>query len=180
MGSIFIVSTILLWILVLLNLLLTFGIVRRVNLRSSNVPQWDDELLEAGATAPDFTVDTLSGESVSLAEYEGFRRILIFLSVGCTPCVEALPKIKDIALRIESSDGVLALIFSQSVEDVMSFADDHHLKLPIWTVPPSSSFWQDYNVTGTPSFCVIDPQNKVVSSGFLGGVEWENILDIDR
>ena len=84
-------SVALLWVLVLFNLVLTLGLVRRANANAGPQPM-EEEGLEAGERAPDFTAETLDGEAVTLATYAGRDVAFLFMSPFCGPCREKLPR----------------------------------------------------------------------------------------
>lgn len=84
MESILIISSILLWVVVLLNLLLTLGLARRI--RNAAFPVM--ESLKIGQKAPDFSALTLQGKTVTLADYAGHAAAFVFVSPDCKPCRE--------------------------------------------------------------------------------------------
>lgn len=163
------ISTVLLWVIVLLNLLLTFGLMRRTNAHAS-MPKM--ETLKVGQPAPDFTAQTLDGETVTLAQYAGRQLVMIFLSSTCAPCVEKLPELQAIAADGKHKNTTFVLVFKQSADEVSAFANQHLLTMPIWTAQPPNPLWQDYKVPGTPFYCAIDSRQKVALTDLLGA-DWK-------
>ncbi len=77
METSLVVNSILLWVVVLFNLLLTLALVRRLNAdrRSEHTMG-----LEAGQPTPDFTAQTLSGEAATRSTYIGRKVAFVFIS----------------------------------------------------------------------------------------------------
>ncbi len=73
METTLVVSSILLWIVALLNILLTLGLARRIR---SAFPRL--ESLKAGQKAPGFSAQTLQGQTITLTDYEGRATAFIF------------------------------------------------------------------------------------------------------
>jgi peroxiredoxin len=68
--------------------------------------------LTAGTVAPAFTLPTVDGREVSLADYAGRRLLLVFSDPSCGPCTELLPRLaaaarqSDVAVLVVSRGGV--------------------------------------------------------------------------
>lgn len=93
MEFILVVSSVLLWIAVLFNLMLTIAIIRRGRARQSGFDMANVPTLEIGSQAPDFTAQTLDGKTVTLADYAGKPVVFVFISPTCRPCIDKLPTI---------------------------------------------------------------------------------------
>jgi len=157
------ISTVLLWIVVLSNLLLTLAIVRRLN------PQTAIQSgLKVGQQAPAFAAGTLEGETVTLADYigSGKEALFIFIGTGCAPCRQALPDYVGLFPKADHAGIALALVSTNNKEQTKVFASEFSLDIPVIVADrEDSSFIRDYKVTGTPSFCHIDRHGKVKAAG---------------
>ena len=172
MQTILVVSSILLWLVVLLNLLLTFGLVRRLNADQANGASASTMGLKAGETAPDFTAQTLSGETVTLSSYAGRNVAFVFISTHCTPCHEILPSLALLAPRAARAGVELVLVSSDEMEETHTFVEKEHISLPVLVAPiKNNAFMEDYKSMSTPSYCFIDGQSRVQSSGYPS-LEW--------
>ena len=169
MQSVIVISVVMLWAIVLFNLLLTFGLIRRMNTRS-RMPS--GEMLKIGAPAPAFTAETLTGETVTLAQFAGRRLALLFMSSTCDPCLEKLPELQRLVLQLEREGIVFALLFREAEDETRPFVAKHNLTMPVWLAPPPNPLWRDYKVAGTPFYCVIEANHKVALTGFFGP-EWD-------
>lgn len=172
-----IISSILLWVVVLLNLLLTLALVRRLN-RASHPEQGIG--LKAGELAPDFTAHTLSGETITRSAYAGRNVAFIFISTHCVPCHEILPRLEPLGPKASRVGTELVLVSGDEIEDTRTFAEELNISLPILIAPrKTNSFITDYQSTGTPSYCLIDGQGRVQSAGYpsLEWGAWKTLVD---
>lgn len=171
------VSSVLLWVVVLLNLLLTLALIRRVNAgaRSQKV-----ERLPAGAAAPDFTAQTLQGETVNQAAYAGRKVAFVFISPTCQPCHEMLPTFEALGPNAVRAGVELVLVSNAGQEATRAFVDQFHVSLPVLVAPISTNpFTRDYKSTTTPSYCLVTEQGKVQSAGYpsMTGGAWKALAD---
>ena len=96
MEPILVVSSILLWLMVLFNLLLTVALIRRAAAKQPGFATENVPTLEIGSQAPDFTAETLDGEAMTLDDYAGKSIALIFVSPTCKPCLNKLPELHEL------------------------------------------------------------------------------------
>lgn len=74
MSQVIAISSVLLWAVVVFNLLLTFALIRQ---RTTGTTKSD--ILKAGQPAPDFSAETLLGETVTLSDYAGQEVAFLFI-----------------------------------------------------------------------------------------------------
>jgi len=170
-----VLSSVLLWILVLCNLVLTLALIRRAN--AGSLPR---EGLKEGQPAPDFTVETLSGQRVTLATYAQRTVALVFVEPTCGPCREALPSYEALGPKATQSGVDLVLVSMADAEQTRRFVNEFNIQLPVLFAPrESNSFMQDYKLSTTPSYCLIDQQGKVQATGFtnLKAGKWKALAE---
>lgn len=164
-----IVSSVLLWVVVLLNLLLTLALVRRVNASSGvNAAGMAEAGPTIGEQAPAFSAQTLEGEPVTLESYTGRGRatVLFFISAGCRPCRELLATLGNLLPGARQTGTDLILVSSDEREQAQALLTEFHLDIPMLLAPRERNpFFADYKITGTPSYCVIDDDGTVQSTG---------------
>jgi peroxiredoxin len=161
MEQFLVLSSVMLWVVVVCNLVLTLALVRRVN--SGSLPQ---KGLKEGHQAPNFTAETLRGEIATLATYAQREVAFVFVEPGCGPCREALPSYEALGPKAAQSGVDLVLVSTADTERTRRFVDEFSIKLPILIAPHDSNpFMKDYEVSGTPFYCLIDRQGKVQSAG---------------
>lgn len=164
METVFAVSTVLLWIVMLFNLILTFALVRRVN--SGGAKQ---DGLNVGEQAPNFTASMLSGSPVTKRNYEGRAVTFLFVSPDCGPCREMLFGLSDVNNKAAQVGVELVLVSSGDTRQTQKLSNEFGLELPIIVAPGgSNSFGRKYKVIGTPAFCSLDKRGIVKASGIAG------------
>lgn len=179
MGTILIVSQVLLWLVALFNLLLTFALIRRINAASAARHKLPD-MLSIGQTAPAFAARTLAGDQVTHADYADRATVLLFISPGCASCHKLLPTFHLLEPRARQSGIDLILVSDGDLENTRTMADERNIRLPLLVAPSKeTSFFRDYKIHGTPSYCFIDEQGIVQSVGhpYENVQEWKALTD---
>jgi peroxiredoxin len=175
MEGVLLLSSVLLWVVLLLNLGLTLALVRRVILGGKD----SDPMLKAGTHAPAFSAETLRGETVTKASYAGRSVALIFVAPHCESCRTQIPLLETLRPRA-ARDGVdLVLVSVASGEATQAYADELKITLPILVAPSSNPFRKDYHIPGTPAFCLIDPHGNIASTGLSHPEDkgWAALID---
>jgi peroxiredoxin len=127
---------------------------------------------EVGAVAPDFSLQNLQGEAVSLRDLRGQNVLINFWATWCGPCREEMP---DIQARYNRGDfAVLAVDFGESAEAVRGFLDEINVDLPV-VLDTDGRVQELYRVRGYPSTFFID-RNGVVRFFHIGQM---SAADID-
>lgn len=171
MQNLLFVSSILLWILMFLNILLTIGLARRV---SRQLPKM--ETLKVGQPAPDFEAWTLGGEPVTQASYSGQSIAFVFISPHCGPCRDEIPKLERLRPQAESHGHSLILVSNSEESETRAFLKELGSTLPVLVAPHErTSFLRDYKSSATPSFCLIGRDGKVKAAG-VGVMELDRLL----
>jgi peroxiredoxin len=120
-----------------------------------------------GVQAPDFTVQTLLGERISLRQLRGKRVLLDFWATWCGPCVRQIPHYRE--LLQTSGDVVEVLALSNEPEDVLRpFVNEHGID---YRVASARDLPEPYSqVNGFPTLFVIDRDGVIeaVKLGYTG------------
>ena len=180
MELVLVVSSILLWILVLLNLLLTLALARRLNAKSSQYgdPFTDVPKLELGQPAPDFSAEALDGSQVSFTSYAGRNVAFVFISPTCSPCREKMPVLNALQPKAKRAGVEIVLVSDSDRAETKKFSDDFATNLPILISPRTDNpFMADYKANGTPFYCLVAGDGSVQATGFLDD-EWESLAKI--
>jgi len=180
LETVLFVGFIFLALIVLGNLLLTFALIRKVNVghgdhASSSFPSMG---LEVGAEAPDFTAQTLEGEAVTRATYAGRSVAFVFISTNCQPCREVLPGLESLGPGAARAGVEIVLVSKDEQEATSAFIDEMQIHLPVLIAPlDTTPFLKEYKAPMTPSYCLIDGQGKVQSVGHPQGSEWKALAE---
>ncbi|GJM39940.1 MAG: hypothetical protein DHS20C20_02220 [Ardenticatenaceae bacterium] len=178
MEQLLIVNSILVWLALLGQFLLTFALIRKVNginQMSGNGGQ-PREFLKVGQAAPDFEVQTLEGELVTKASYMGRKVAFIFLSPGCSPCYEAVPTLEELHSGATESGVYLCIVMTSTQEQAKKFVDEQIVSLPVLVTTPDGKFKRDYKVGGTPFYCLLNEQGLVEATGFFDN-SWQALVN---
>lgn len=172
MNQVVVVSSVLLWVAVLLNFLLTLALIRRLNMGEPNTGSSAKDGPPLGQMAPDFSAETLQGETVTLANYTGRAVAYVFVSPTCGPCREMVPQYEALAANAARANVSLVLVSAADTAETQAFADEFKIRLPVLVAPPDHNpFIKDYNIPGTPFYCFIDADGKVQARGYPS-MEW--------
>ncbi len=121
--------------------------------------------LSVGQCAPDFTLDDVSGRSVSLSSYIGHPVLLHFWAVGCTTCRAEFPDFSR-AVSTYTPKGLTVLAvdaWGESARMVADWQGLNHLQAAAMLVDPQQTVPQQYAVPGTPTTYFIDRTGRIVA-----------------
>ncbi len=127
--------------------------------------------LATGDTAPDFTLKTLDGQSVTLGEHRGSVVVLDFWATWCPPCRLSLPKLQQFADWAEQ-DGRAVKVYAVDIfERVQTNEQKKQVVSRFWknwgfTMPTlmdyDNSVAAAFEVEPIPHMVVIGPQGKII------------------
>ncbi|MFE5332024.1 TlpA family protein disulfide reductase [Embleya sp. NPDC056575] len=161
-----IAAVVVLTVLCLLNLLLTFGIVRKLRAqRDHSRPGPAALVLPVGSTAPNFSAVTTTGETITR---EGLGETLFgFFSPNCPACTERLPRFVEAARR-ESGRRALAVLAVLHGDDAATRAQAAALRdvaRVVVEASPDGPLGTAFAITGYPAFGLIDAHGTVTATG---------------
>jgi len=113
------------------------------------------------ALAPNFKVQTLDGEQISLDQLSGKVVVMDFWATWCPPCVSSVPELKDLTKKYPRTKLVL-----------ISFSADHDQQAWRDFVAKKNMEWPQYwdsdgrirnafGVNAFPTYLVIDPEGFI-------------------
>jgi hypothetical protein len=149
----------------LLNLVLTFGVIRRLRDHEARLSVGPGATAAAriGQPVGDFRTVSLSGRPVD-AMSRGGRRLVGFMKPDCQPCKEQLADFVALAARWPGGrDRVLAVI-SGTTEQAEPFADQLCGVAEVVIEPPGGSMAQAFGVHGFPAYVHVDANGLVVAA----------------
>ena len=117
-------------------------------------------VVEAGDTAPDFTVTADSGRSVSVSQFGGKLLILNFWASWCQPCVEETPSLSAFAEQYANKGVVvLAVSVDKDPQAYKKFVERFH---PSFLTARDLKIHEDYGTFVYPESYVIDVSGRVL------------------
>ena len=129
--------------------------------------------LQPGQPAPDFTLDDLDGQSVSLSQFKGQVVLLDFWASWCGPCINDLPYLRKVKEKTADWPVVFLNISLDADEDDWREAiDKHEIKGVHVRAGSGSEVTKTYQVMGIPSYYLVDLQGLIVEhEGFRGNAD---------
>ena len=126
--------------------------------------------LQPGQAAPDFTLDDLDGQPVSLSQFKGQVVLLDFWASWCIPCINDLPYLR----KVKEKTADWPVVFVNISLDVDEAAwreaiDKHEIKGVHVRAGLSSDATKSYQVMGIPSYYLVDSQGLIVEGRGLRG-----------
>jgi cytochrome c biogenesis protein CcmG, thiol:disulfide interchange protein DsbE len=114
-----------------------------------------------GAPAPDFSLSTVTGESMGIGDFRGRPVLINFWATWCEPCRLEMPAIQERYERF-APEGlqVLAVDYDEPVDDVAAFGKELGLSFPL-LLDPSAEVQNLYQVRGYPSSYFVDRQGII-------------------
>jgi peroxiredoxin len=116
---------------------------------------------QVGFTAPDFTLQNLSGQSIRLGDLRGHTVLINFWATWCNYCLQEMPTIEKYYERYFSNLVVLGVEVGDSAEEVRAFVTKNGFKFNILRDPDSRVF-EKYRLDSFPVTFLVDPKGTVL------------------
>lgn len=140
-----------------------------------------DELpigLNVGERVPDFTVNDLEGNPISLSDFHGKKVLLNFWASWCPPCRAEMPYMERIYQEYKKDDiaivAVNMLTTEKSIDDVHQFIEDFELSFPI-PVDEEGELGETFEIMSYPTSYFID-SDGVIRSKMIGTMDEEYMI----
>ena len=130
--------------------------------------------LQPGQPAPDFTLDDLDGQPVSLSQFKGQVVLLDFWASWCVPCIGDLPYLREAKKKMDGWPVVfLNISLDEAEADWREAIDKHKIEgVHVRTDGFGSDAAKSYQLMGIPSYYLVDPQGLIVEhEGFRGDAD---------
>ncbi len=131
----------------------------------------------AGYLAPDFTLPTSYGESLTLSDLRGQPVVLNFWATWCPPCRAEMPDLQAASRQFNGRVVFLGIDQGESAAEVSRFRDEYGITYPL-LVDADSRVNDEYGIRALPTTIFVDAEGVVseVYSGILNQAILENRL----
>lgn len=133
-----------------------------------------------GDEAPDFTIEDLDGNTISLKEYRGKVVIIDLMATWCVPCQLEMEHLAEISDKYKNSDVVIMTIDvdkSETAEQLREFKEEFH---GTWIFAmDSDGIDVKYGVKGYPTLVIIDKNGGIAykNVGLVGTETLSEVID---
>lgn len=159
----------------ILAALLTVAADLREQRRSALPQSLDSPAQPVHYAAPDFSLQTLDGRRVSLADFRGKILFLNFWQTTCVPCITEMPEFMDfMADQNPDEVALLAVNFDETPGMIRDFFARHDIVGIPTALDPHSEVRRQYGVQGIPMTFVIGPQG-LVRDRHIGGMTYADM-----
>jgi len=181
MSILWLVSTVILWIIVVFLGFLLFGTLRAVGHLSWRLEQLEATTpkrlgrdgLKPGKKAPDFTLPCMNQKpgflekpgfypTVSLHDLAGRKVLLVFTQSGCSPCKAIVPELN----RSQRGDTQVLVINNGDPDGTRKWSTEVGARFPV-LAQTQFSISKKYEVFATPFSFLIDKKGVIVSKGII-------------
>lgn len=125
--------------------------------------------------APDFTLESRSGDNIRLEDHRGEVVMLNFWASWCGPCRQEMPLMDDIYSRYQDLGfTILAVNVDENRDEALRFLDKVPVSYPV-LYDPESSVSELYEVPAMPTTVMIDRDGnaRYIHYGYKPGYEAE-------
>ncbi|MBF0318571.1 MAG: TlpA family protein disulfide reductase [Nitrospirae bacterium] len=125
-----------------------------------------------GQAAPDFSLKSINGGTISLSSYRGKVVLLNFWATWCAPCKEEMPSMNMLYHKYKNNGlVVLAASTDNSAAAVERFVSRHHLAFPVLLDSDMKVAKAKYRINAQPTTFLIGKDGTVINK-YFGSVNW--------
>ncbi len=147
-----------------LFLLLLFVVLGAASCKTS--PNEGRVAPEVGAVAPEFSLQSVSGDKVTLSAQRGKVTLINFWATWCPPCRAEMPGIQDRYERYQPDLTVLAIDNAEPLDLVLAFQEEYGLTFDM-LLDLDASVQRTYQIRGYPTSMFVD-ENGVIQIVHIG------------
>ena len=112
--------------------------------------------------APDFSLQSLDGNTITLSEYRGKKPVILdFFATWCPNCKRAMPKLNKWYEKYKDQVEVIGVDLQEDRNKVQKFIDSRNISFPI-VLDPNSQVSRAYGIRYTNTHFLIDIDGNIV------------------
>jgi peroxiredoxin len=128
-------------------------------------------LPKTNSLAPDFTLNDIDGNKVTLSELRGNVVILNFWSIWCGPCLAEMPSLNTLFVEFKDKGLIVFAVAEDPAEKpVRAYIEEKKLALPILMDKKKEVYFK-YTLFGIPVSFLINKKGVIVER-FIGESDW--------
>lgn len=131
--------------------------------------------VEVGMQAPDFTINNVNGDEVSLSDYRGTKVFLNFWASWCPPCKEEMPAIQKLHKNYDNIK-VVTVNSGEGKDKVLNYLMEYNFSFTT-LLDKNRKVTTDYLIRGIPSTFVIDKDGIIVRKQ-RGAITYEKMEEM--
>ena len=122
------------------------------------------------SNAPQFSLDSLDGEELTLADYRGKYLLVNFWATWCGPCKIEMPSLELLYRKYQNRNFAMIAVSNDifGAQVVKPYIQAQNYTFPIG-LDPKLKVSNQFGVISLPTTFLIDPQGKII--GVLNGAE---------
>lgn len=157
-----IAAVVLVGAIAVLNLLLTMAVIRRLRrYEAAQGAPLPDSGPKVGATIPEFSGETLSGETVATTDVSSAEAVFAFLSTTCSACPTSLPYLVEYAQARELKAAQVVAVIGGEQADAGEFLDALAGKATVIMEAAMGPITQSFDVSAFPTFVMTNAEATV-------------------
>jgi peroxiredoxin len=178
MTALLAANAVITWLVLLFIIPFVLLLAKRINQLTQQSPKEQilrEVLARRGQQAPPFTAQDLSGDTVTLDSFKGTPVAFVFLSPSCQACIERIPALNNFAAHTNGMQIVIVNVDPHVPS--ATFVAEHAVRYPVLSAPQVlNRFAKDYGANSTPSFCLVDADQRIQAAGHLDSQYWQDQL----
>ena len=140
---------------------------------NNNLPEVGTEV---GKRAPEFTLEDLNGNPVSLSDYQGQKIFLNFWASWCPPCRAEMPDMQKLHEEEYEDFVILAVNIGETKATAVNFMMQNNINFKV-LLDSDKEIAREYLVRGIPTSYFID-KNGVIFNKTSGTISYEIMLEL--
>lgn len=127
-----------------------------------------------GLTAPEITVNDLSGKGLRLSDLRGSVVFINFWASWCQPCREEMPSLQGLYNTFKDNGRfrMVTILYRDDPDKALSYLRENNLDLPLW-IDSNGMASSAYGLTGVPETFVIDKKG-ILRKKVIGPADWSS------
>ena len=157
--------------------LLFFGRDSNTNRITTPTPDGGDGDVASAEVAPDFTLQTLDGGTLTLSEYHGEKPVILdFFATWCPNCRRSMPKLSGFYDAYSDQVEVIGVNLQEGEGSVERYIEAADISFPI-VLDPSGVASRAYGVPGTNYHVLINTDGTIFGQ-VPGDISERDITDL--